>query len=87
MNNNIKLKKGQILIPNCTVLAPVWINNKLDWTDFVIYNKVIKFKKRSFFSKLVLNYDPNNQIEIILPNGTVGISLSSYWKLACSPAI
>jgi hypothetical protein len=82
MGSSTNLKIGEVIIPDNTSRAPVWIDKKVEWVNFGVYNRVLKFKKRSFFSKLVLDYELDDQIEIILPNGTIGISLSSYWKSA-----
>lgn len=82
MGSSTSLIIGEIIIPDHTSLAPVWVDSKLDWINFAVYNRSIKINERSFFTRLVLNYELDDQIEIILPNGLVGISLSSYWKSA-----
>lgn len=82
MGSSIRLKMGEVIVPDNTSKAPVWIGKKVEWVNFGVYSRVLEFKKRSFISKLILDYELDDQIEVILPNGTVGISLSSYWKIA-----
>ena len=82
MGSSTNLKIGEVIIPDNTSRAPVWIGKEVEWVNFGVYSRILEFKKRSSFSKLVLDYELDDQIEVILPNGTVGISLSSYWKIA-----